>query len=641
MRFITLVLISLLVLPALTVGKARKFVREESTGGPTERRIALVIGNGAYVKTKSLTNPANDAADMSEVLKDLGFDVSWGVNQNKRQMESLIRAFGVKLASGGVGLFYYAGHGLQVGGSNYLVPVDAEIPEEDEVKYQGVALDLVLTKMAAAKNDLNIVILDACRNNPFARSWRAYRDNVNSDGLAEISPPTGTLVLYASGPGKVASDGAGRNGLFTESLLKHIKKPNVEYDQMVKALSADVWERSNRRQFPWKEGNSLSDFYFVRSKTAAANTEAVKDEKVVEKDKATLEREAWSYIDNSSDPEDYRNFLREFPSGANVANAKTKLEQTVWNAVKDSRDKTRIQAYLNEFPEGSNLPLARMKLRELDVSAAPPENRVGSNWVSMSASSARKLETMRDTIDGGEKVVLNIKYNTLDSGTRNWFTRPESGSGPGFLAAGKVVVSKTVVAFNGTVGGTDFAVNPIKILELANQPQSASVRLRVAIKNKNGDKEDKRDFEFYNPDAIAYGNGPNGLGLAVKCDRCDDSMSVLYELIRMVRSSAAVASTNLAASVPGKYVNTTRNNGDTLELRADGKFYLNEGTTTLDGTYTVQGTIITFQAKGKFQYHLRARLGSQELLVWGDTLILRKITSGEADPRPDTWKKQP
>jgi hypothetical protein len=598
MRFITLVLLSLLVLPALAVGKAGKLAREKPTGGPTERRIALVIGNGAYVKTKSLANPANDAADMAQALKDLGFDVSWGVNQNKRQMESLIRAFGAKLASGGVGLFYYAGHGIQVGGSNYLVPVDAEIPEEDEVKYQGVALDLVLTKMAAAKNDLNIVILDACRNNPFARSWRAYRDNANSDGLAEISPPTGTLVLYASGPGKVASDGAGRNGLFTESLLKHIKKPNVEYDQMVKALSADVWERSNRRQFPWKEGNSLSDFYFVRSETA------VKDELVVGKDKPTLEREAWSYISNSSDPEDYRNFLREFPSGANAANA-------------------------------------RMKLRELDIPAAPPEKLSGSNWVSMSAGSARKLETMRDSIDGGEKVVLNIKYNTLDSGTRNWLTRPEGGSGSVFLAAGKLVVSKTVVAFNGTVGGTDFAVNPIKILELANQPQSASVRLRVAIKNKNSDKEDRRDFEFYNPDAIAYGNGPNGLGLAVKCDRCDDSMSVLYELIRMVRSSAATASINLAASVPGKYVNTTRNNGDTLELRADGKFYLNEGTTTLDGTYTVQGTIITFQAKGKFQYHLRARLGSQELLVSGGTLILRKITSGEADPRPDTWKKQP
>jgi hypothetical protein len=558
-------------------------------------------------------------------------------------MESLIREFGVKLASGGTGLFYYAGHGIQVGGLNYLVPVDADIPEEDEVQYQGVALNLVLTKMAAAKNDLNIVILDACRNNPFARSWRTYRDAGNSDGLAEISPPKGMLVLYASGPGKVASDGTRRNGLFTESLLKQIRKPNVEYNQMVKALSADVWERSNRRQFPWKEGNSLSDFYFVRRMPTAANpakTEAIKSEMVVEKDKVTIEGEAWGYINNSADPQDFRNFLREFPSGANATKAKTKLEQAVWDEVKVSGDRTRIQSYLDEFPLGPNAPMARIKLRELNVPATPPGNRGGNNWVSMSANSARKLETMSDTIDRGEEVVLNIKYNTLDSGSRNWFTGSQSGSEAVYLAAGKVIVSKTVVAFNPTVGSEDFAVNPNKILEVGNRPQG-SIYLRVAIKNKKGDKEDTREFEFYNPAAITYGQGPDGLGRAVKCDGCDDSMSVLYELIRMVRSSAATVPTNFAASVPGKYVNKGRHSGDYLELRADGKFYLNEGTRILDGTYTVQGTIITFHAKGKFQYHLRARLGSQELVVQGDTLVLRKITTGGADGWSDNWEKQP
>ena len=118
-------------------------------------------------------------------------------------------------------------------------------------------------------------------------------------------------------------------------------------------------------------------------------------------------------------------------------------------------------------------------------------------------------------------------------------------------------------------------------------------------------------------------------------------MNVLYELIRMVRSSASTPSTDFAASIPGKYVNTGRRNGDSLELKADGKFYLNEGTRTLDGTYVVQGTIITFQAKGKFKYHLIARLGSQELLVRGNTLVLRKITTGVANPRPDSWEKQP
>ena len=175
---------------------------------PTEKRIALVIGNGAYTKAKPLPNPSNDAADMAAVLKTLGFEVLLGVNLDRRGMENLIREFGNKLANGGTGLFYYAGHGIQVGGENYLVPVEADIPEEDEVRYSAVPLNLVLTKMNSANNTLNIVILDACRNNPFARSWRTFRDNSNSE-RAKISPPTGTLVLYATEPGKVAS---GRSG---------------------------------------------------------------------------------------------------------------------------------------------------------------------------------------------------------------------------------------------------------------------------------------------------------------------------------------------------------------------------------------------------------------------------------------------
>jgi len=251
---------------AAFAGKAqnsRELVQEDDKN-KSQKRVALVIGNGAYTKAKPLANPSNDAADMATALKALGFEVISGVDRNKRQMETLIREFGTKLAaSGGVGLFYYAGHGLQVGGENFLVPVDADIPEEDEVAYSAVSINLVLSKMQTAKNDLNIIILDACRNNPFARSWRSFRDNSNTDGLAKISPPTGTLVLYATEPGKVASDGAGRNGLFTEALLKQIKRPDLEYDKMVKAVSTDVWQKSNRQQLPWKEGNTLQDFYFA------------------------------------------------------------------------------------------------------------------------------------------------------------------------------------------------------------------------------------------------------------------------------------------------------------------------------------------------------------------------------------------
>ncbi len=349
----------------------------------SQKRIALVIGNGEYQTAKPLINPANDAADMAATLRELGFEVISGVNQNKRQMEGLIREFGVKLqANGGTGLFYYAGHGIQVNSENYLVPVEANIPEEDEVAYSAVPLSLVLTKMTTAKNDLNIVILDACRNNPFALSWRSFRDGGNNSGLAKISPPTGTLVLYSTEPGKVASDGAGRNGLFTEALLKNIKQPNLEYDQMVRRLSTEVWEKSNKQQLPWKEGNSLSAFYFATNATnlnPPSKTESVKVETLTERDKSAVEREGWSLIKNSNNPQDFRDFLKEFPNGANSANAKIILEQSVWDSVKASQEKAKLQNYLNEFENGANAPLARLKLRQLETRAATENTETKSN----------------------------------------------------------------------------------------------------------------------------------------------------------------------------------------------------------------------------------------------------------------------
>ena len=171
------------------------------------KRLALVIGNGAYTSAPPLKNPPNDARDMAASLRTLGFDVTSGINVNQKDMKRLIRDFGLKLKGGGSGLFYYAGHGVQSKGRNYLIPVDAEIQSEAEVEDSGVDASLVLNYMDDAQNGLNIVILDACRNNPVARSFRSA-----NDGLAQVDAPTGTLIAYATAPGRVASDGAGQNG---------------------------------------------------------------------------------------------------------------------------------------------------------------------------------------------------------------------------------------------------------------------------------------------------------------------------------------------------------------------------------------------------------------------------------------------
>lgn len=460
---LTLVALISLWAPTLhsTAQQGNRQLKREQTqpNGAGERRVALVIGNGAYTKAKPLSNPANDAVDIAKALKEVGFEVLSGTDLSKRQMVNLIRDFGAKQSPGGVGLFYYAGHGIQVGGENYLVPVDAEIPQEDEVVYEAVPLGLVLTKMTTAKNDLNIVILDACHNNPFARSWHGDREAATSDGLAKISPPTGTLVLYATEPGKIAVDRDDRNGLFTGSLLRQMKRPNLEYDQMVRALSSDVWEQSNRQQLPWKEGNSLKDFYFnltaVRSEPDHP-VKAVKDETITEKDKASAEREAWNLVKSGNDSQEFRDFLKEFPAGANANNAKIKLEQAVWDAVKDSRDKTRIQAYLNEFPEGANLPLARIRLRQLDVPAVRPKTTMGDNSSSSGAASPRNLGTPSARVERGEEVVLKITYYS----TTSWVSHK--------MSVGLVTVSKTAVTFQPSIDVRGFTVSPDKILELTN-----------------------------------------------------------------------------------------------------------------------------------------------------------------------------
>lgn len=212
-----------------------------------EKRLALVVGNGAYQNAGPLNNPANDAADMAATLRALGFEVFYGVNQSLPQMRKLVREFGAKLRQGrGVGLFYYAGHGVQVGGRNFLIPVEADIGSE--VETEDVALDVnsVLRHMDAAGNNLNIVILDACRNNPFARSWN--RD-LSSGGLAQISAPSGMLIAYATCPGCVASDGAGRNGLYTAALLTQMKRPNVDLLRMFQNVRADVKQKSLGRRW--------------------------------------------------------------------------------------------------------------------------------------------------------------------------------------------------------------------------------------------------------------------------------------------------------------------------------------------------------------------------------------------------------
>lgn len=222
-----------------------------------DQRLALVIGNSNYLTTP-LKNPVNDARSMSASLQRLGFQVIYAEDATRRKMDEVVRTFYQKLRNGGVGLFYYAGHGMQVKGRNYLIPVDARIESESDVEHESIDIARVLGKMEDANNPVNIVILDACRDNPFARSFRSSRG-----GLARMDAPTGTIVAYATAPESVAADGKDQNGIYTKHLLKAIMKPGLTIEQVFKTVRNNVINETDSKQIPWESTSLRGDFYFL------------------------------------------------------------------------------------------------------------------------------------------------------------------------------------------------------------------------------------------------------------------------------------------------------------------------------------------------------------------------------------------
>ena len=282
-----------LALPAAAEDRVLRMTQPgPKASAPREQRVALVIGNGQY-KDSPLLNPANDARAVAEALSRSGFRVVQKENVGRAEMQLALRDFGDALKAGGVGLFYFAGHGVQVKGRNYLIPVDASIEREDEVAYNSVDANQVLDKMEAAGNRLNIVILDACRNNPFARSLRS-----SSAGLAQMDAPVGTFVAFATAPGSVASDGQGKNGLYTQHLLRAMLRPGVKIEDVFKDVRAGVRRDSSGRQVPWENTSLEGDFVFVpRPPAPPATAVSVGPEKKIERiDAPRLKTgDTWTY----------------------------------------------------------------------------------------------------------------------------------------------------------------------------------------------------------------------------------------------------------------------------------------------------------------------------------------------------------
>ena len=269
--------------------------------GAVGDRVALVIGNGKYASAP-LVNSVNDSRAMAQSLREMGFTVIERENITSKQIPSTLREFRTSLTPGSVALFFYAGHGLQIKGTNYLPAVDAEINSEDDVPMQSIDLNRILDILAESKTRLNLLFLDACRNNPYARSMRS-----GVTGLAKVDAPSGTLISFATRPGSTASDGSGGHGVYTEQLLGQMREPNVPVEQVLKRVGASVKRATRGAQEPWMEGSIEGDFYFRGGAAAAVASGPV--------DPLALELAYWDSVKSSANARDYQAYLDKYPQG--------------------------------------------------------------------------------------------------------------------------------------------------------------------------------------------------------------------------------------------------------------------------------------------------------------------------------------
>lgn len=309
-----------------------------------ESRLALVIGNSGYA-SNPLGNPKNDAELMARALKTVGFDVVKLIDADQAAMKRAVLEFGRRLrASDAVGLFYYAGHGVQVGGENYLIPVDADIKDAEEVALSGLSLGELLKTMERASSRLNIAILDACRDNPFPSTTRS-----GTRGLAPVRAPTGTLIAYATGPGEVALDGSGTHSPYSEALAAAIPTIGVSIEEVFRRTRRKVLEVTAQKQTPW-EHSSLTGEFFFRPKAAEPEASA-----------------------RTSDA-DY-----------GLSHARLS-EIRDWEKIKDTSDIAVLKAHAERYPDGVFREVVALKVSRLENPPAP------WSWIFTSDARSAQLE---------------------------------------------------------------------------------------------------------------------------------------------------------------------------------------------------------------------------------------------------------
>jgi hypothetical protein len=399
-----------------------------------QRRFALVIGNANY-PIAPLRNSVHDAESVAIKLKDLGFTVTLVTNSELRPMQLAIIKFGEELKGGGVGLFYYAGHGLQLKGKNYLVPTDAHLDQEAEVRVEAVDVDLVTEQMLDANNGMNLIILDACRNDPFERRFRG-----GSHGLAAIDAAQGTLIAYATSPGSVAADGDGENGVYTEALLQALSEPDLKVEEVFKRVRIAVAERTRKAQMPWESSSLMGDFIFNPRRLEAPQSQL---------DPAALEeREGeiafWNSVASSTNPADFEDYLSHYPNGEYAGLAQRRLQSLKATALLTPPPAAAAPAVAS-LP--ASQPIAVPPVQAPKNPPAPPPTKAATEPEMLSFEGTFRVITttsFRTLPDDNSKVVAFLKAGDdvivfAKSRAGDWYRARLKGGPEGYVASAAVV----------------------------------------------------------------------------------------------------------------------------------------------------------------------------------------------------------
>jgi hypothetical protein len=380
-----------------------------TTAAQAEKRVAFVVGNGAYKNVTPLPNPTVDAKAMAGALRNVGFDVVEGSNLTRDKMTEKLLDFGKKAQGADIAVFYYAGHGIAIGGTNYLLPIDADIKSEMDVKL-GAAINIDLTldqTMSDAK--VKLVFLDACRDNPFAakiKSNSATRSVNVQTGLAEMKSGEGTLIAFATGPGQTALDGQeGTNSPFTRALVDNIAQPGVEIQQAMTKVRAQVNEETNKGQLPWGHTNLIGAVYLNGAPAPADSAAATPS-----------------------------------ASSAVAAAPGSDVELEFWRSIKDSNKPEELNAYVSKYPNGQFKPLALARIAALENGPSTTTRNL-TTGIDPATFNDEATQVTEDQIglDKGQRRDVQRRLNGLgfdtkvtgkfDEGTRAVITRWQAARG--------------------------------------------------------------------------------------------------------------------------------------------------------------------------------------------------------------------